>query len=167
MAMTEEKRQHLEAMFGKDFVTGLEAKDVERGKALEDARVAYKDYAQVTPEKPKADKPADEKAVGSLYAELLDSQNEMLGMVKGLVGSLKSKDAEIATLKTDSDAKVAQLVKEIGELRTIVNAPPRRASQDESTIRTTDEEKTLKNKLPADDPVSNFFGSMVKPVEVN
>lgn len=91
----------------------------------------------------------------------------MLGMVKGLVGSLKSKDAEIATLKTDSDAKVAQLVKEIGELRTIVNAPPRRASQDESTIRTTDEEKTLKNKLPADDPVSNFFGSMVKPVEVN
>jgi hypothetical protein len=158
MAMTDDKRQHLEAMFGKDFVTGIEAKDIEHGKALEDARVAYKDYAKVDLVKPEL-KTDTEKALGTLYSELLDSQTEMLGAVKGLVGALKSKDTEIATIKTENDGKIADLVKGMNELRAQVNMPPQRASQSDATVN---KDETLKDKTPKGDPLSNFFGVPMK-----
>ncbi len=158
MAMTDEKRRDLEAMFGKEFVTGLEAKDTAHGKELEEARVAYKDFAQVLPEKP-TPKTETEKSLGVLYGELLEETTEMLGVVKALAVAIKAKDTQIATVKSETETKFTQLQDSIKELRTIVNAPPQRASQSDSTVNT---DATLKDKTPKENPLADFLGVPLK-----
>lgn len=164
MAMTEEKRRHLTAMFGEETVKQLEAKDTERGKALEEARVAYKDYAKLEPEKP-AEKSDTEKALGTLYGELLEGQTEMLNMVKTLATALQSKDTELETLKGARETDKQEWLKQLNEVREQVNMTPARASQSDSTRRTEEEAKTLKDKIPQADALSKWIGLPTKPVE--
>ena len=164
MAMTDEKRRDLEAMFGKERVAEIEAKDSERGKALEDLKIQYKDFANIEAKKPEAVKPETEKALTAVYGELVGNISEVVEIVGLQAKAIAAKDTQIAALKAEKDTQVSQLQKSIDELRTIVNAPPKRASQDDSTINT---DTTLKDKLPSADPLQEFFGVPFKPVGSN
>lgn len=161
-AMSEEKRRHLETMFGKDKVAEIEAADDKRAKALQELEVEYKDFSQVTPDEKKPDSTATEKALGELYTEMVAGQNELIGMVGGLVKSLKERDGKVATLESTIKANGEKHLKELNELRTLLNQPPRRASADEDTLLTDTDKEVLKDKTPQEDAFAKFIGLPTK-----
>lgn len=158
--LTDEKRRYVETLFGKDKVAEIEAADEQRGKALEDMRIAYKDFADAT--EPAADAPAptseQEKALTAVYSDLVTSHDELVDMVTVLSKAVKAKDDKVAALEAKLDAQVAVLQKDNDALRTLVNAGPRRASQDSSTV-VKDE---LKDALPRKDELESWLGLPVK-----
>lgn len=156
MALTEEKRRYLEQVVGKDKLAEIEAKDGERSKALEDMKVAYKDFVQVTPPTTPAVTPEAQKALSVVYGDLNTTVDEIMGVIQLQHKAIESKDVLIAQLKTEKDSEVKQLVDQIKELRTLVNAPPQRPSQSQSTV--VDPTKTtLKDALPQ--KPDDFFGA--------
>ena len=158
--LTDEKRRYVETLFGKDKVAEIEAADEQRGKALEDMRIAYKDFADAT--EPAADAPAptseQEKALTAVYSDLVTSHDELVDMVTVLSKAVKAKDDKVAALEAKLDAQVAVLQKDNDALRTLVNVGPRRASQDSSTV-VKDE---LKDALPRKDELESWLGLPVK-----
>lgn len=158
--MTDEKRRYIESMFGKEKLAEIEAADEQRSKALEDMKVAYKDFADATPPAAAAPTSEQEKALSVVYSDLVATQNEIVNLLTLNTKALKAKDDSIAALKAQFDTETAAWQKELTDLRTLVNAPPRRASQDESTVV---KEGELTNALPTDDPLSKWLGLPLKP----
>lgn len=160
--LTDEKRRYVETLFGKDKVAEIEAADEQRGKALEDMRIAYKDFADTT--EPAAETPAptseQEKALTAVYTDLVASQDELVSLVATLTKASKAKDEVITKLEAKFDAQIAVLQKDNEALRTLVNAGPRRASQDNSTAVSKDSD--LKDALPRENELSNWLGLPIK-----
>ena len=152
MTLTEEKRRHIEAVFGKEKLAEIEAADDERSKALEDMKVAYKDFADATPPPPK---PEQDKALTSLYTDLATSQADMVKALTTIPTALKA-------LETKFETETAAWQKELDALRAVVNAAPRRPTQDAST--TVKEGENLIDALPGDDREASFWGVPVKAV---
>ncbi len=160
--LTDEKRRYVETLFGKDKVAEIEAADEQRGKALEDMRIAYKDFADTT--EPAAETPAptseQEKALTAVYTDLVASQDELVEVVATLTKALKAKDEAITKLEAKFDVQIAALQKDNEALRTLVNAGPRRASQDSTTA--VSKEGELKDALPRENELSNWLGLPIK-----
>lgn len=161
--MPEDKRRYLENVVGKDKAAEIIAGDEQRGKALEDLKIAYKDVAQVTVT---AEKPAasgeTEKALSVLYTEMVENSDEMLDIIKLQAKALTDKDAQLKALEAKYDARMQVIEKDNAALRALVNMPPRRASQDSSTVVDKDND-ALKDALPpATDPVGSWLGLPVK-----
>lgn len=159
--LTDEKRRYVETLFGKDKVAEIEAADEQRGKALEDMRIAYKDFADTT--EPDAETPAptseQEKALTAVYTDLVASHDELVNLVATLTKALKAKDEAITKLEAKFDVQIAALQKDNEALRTLVNAGPRRASQDSTTAV---KEGELKDALPRENELSNWLGLPIK-----
>lgn len=156
MALTEEKRRYLEQVVGKEKLAEIEAKDSDRSKALEDMKVAYKDFAQVTPPA----KPTDtetQKTFGALFTDVVTMQDEMLQVMALQKKAIEAKDTQIAALKTEKDSEIKQLADEVKSLRELVNAPPQRPSQSNST-RIDPDKSTLKDVTPKEP--DTFFGDL-------
>jgi hypothetical protein len=168
-AMSDEKRRFLSALVGDDKVTEIEAKDDQRAKALEERRIEFKDLSNVTPAEDKPEAEATVKALGELYLESIEGQNETITMLGTVVKTLKddreANTKEIAGLKALIESMNAKHLKEINELRTLLNQPPRRASADEDTLLTDKEREVLKDKTPQDDPLAKFIGVPLKAQE--
>lgn len=160
--LTDEKRRYVETLFGKDKVAEIEAADEQRGKALEDMRIAYKDFADTT--EPAAETPAptseQEKALTAVYTDLVASHDELVSLVATLTKASKAKDEVITKLEAKFDVQIAALQKDNEALRTLVNAGPRRASQDMSTA--VSKEGELKDALPRENELSNWLGLPIK-----
>lgn len=75
---------------------------------------------------------------------------------------LQLRDDKIATVEKAANMKLTQLEKEVGEIRALVNAGPRRASQDSSTTVTDADKEVLKDALPPDDSLSKWIGLPTK-----
>lgn len=75
---------------------------------------------------------------------------------------IKERDDKIVLLEKKFDTETAAWQKEINDLRAIVNQPPRRASQDDSTLLKDSEKEVLKDKLPNGDALSQMFPGMIK-----
>ncbi len=162
--MTDDKRRYVEAMFGKDKLAEIETQDEQRSKALEDMKVAYKDFADAAPPAAESSaQPDTQKALTAVYADLVDTQNDIVNLLALNTKALKAKDEAIAALETKFDTKLAALEKENTELRAIVNAPPRRASQDSST--SVSKEGDLRDALPKESSLSKWLGLPLKPEE--
>ena len=159
--LTDEKRRYVETLFGKDKVAEIEAADEQRGKALEDMRIAYKDFADTT--EPDAETPAptseQEKVLTAVYTDLVASHDELVNLVATLTKALKAKDEAITKLEAKFDVQIAALQKDNEALRTLVNAGPRRASQDSTTAV---KEGELKDALPRENELSNWLGLPIK-----
>lgn len=168
-AMSEEKRRFLSALVGDDKVTEIEAKDDQRAKALEERRIEFKDLADVTPAEKKPEAEATVKALGELYLESIEGQNETITMLGTVVKALKDDRAtnskEIADLKAQILSMNEKHLKELNELRTLLNQAPRRATEDDSTIVTGKDADVLKDKTPKDDPLATFIGVPLKARE--
>lgn len=165
MTLNPDKQKYLEELFGKDGAAALIQTDEEYGKALEQMRIAFKEMAQTQPETPAAAAAdAEPTALKSLYADISTNLKELYEalLVQGKV--LVGKDAEIKALQTKYDGEITSLQKELDEVRTVINAPPRRPAHDSSTVRKDGED--LKNVIPADDPTTGFWSGMgvvIKP----
>lgn len=149
MALTDEKRRYLEGMFGKDKLAQIEAADGERSKALEELNVAYKDYAATS----EAAKPVENTGYAQAYLDLSQGQSEIINLMQLQTKALQDRDSKIETL----GKQISDQQKQLDELRTTLNQPPRRASQDESTLDTK-----LKDALPGDDKAAKFWGVPLK-----
>ncbi len=167
--MSEEKLRYLQAVVGKDKAAEIVAADEQRGKALEDMRIAYKDYANLTPDdgEDETDDGDDEsrKALSAVYGDLATGMSELTNIVTMQAKALEAERAAYKALDAKFEAQTAAWQKELDELRTVVNMPPRRASQDMSTVRKEGEK--LENVIPADDPKTNFWSSMGVAVKGN
>ena len=98
------------------------------------------------------------KALSTIYGDLATGMNELVGIVTLQAKALEAKDAAIKALDTKFEAQTSAWQKELEALRTVVNMPPRRASQDFSTLRK--ESDNLQNVIPADDPATSFWTGM-------
>lgn len=157
--MSDEKRRYLEGLAGKEAATKIIADSEQRGKALEELKVEYKDHAAVTPSQPAEVKPETEKGLASVFSDIVTMQSEMFDVMQLQAKALKAKDETIAALKIEKDTQVSDLQKAIDELRTIVNAPPSRASQSPRT--TVTKADGLENKTPT--APDTFFGDLFAP----
>lgn len=101
-----------------------------------------------------------------LLLSMVEVQDQVEKQVSDLTTShaaeLKLRDDKITAIEKKFDTELANVKKENADLRTIVNAPPRRASQDDSTVVPKDD-PVLKDKLPTDDPVGSWLGLPMKP----
>ena len=149
MALTEEKRRYLEGMFGKDKLAQIEAADGERSKALEELNVAYKDYATTE----KDAKPIENQGYAQAYLDLSQGQGEIINLMTLQTKALQDRDTKIGNL----EKLISDQQKQLDDMRTALNQPPRRASQDASTLETT-----LKDALPSDDKAAKFWGVPLK-----
>lgn len=161
MELTEVKRSHLEKVYGKELVDKLVAESEKHGKALEALGVIYKDFAEV-------DRPADAKVEKEaqtepgLLLELVKQQGELADL---LIAVEKAHKTELSTVKTASETQLADvlksnaaLVEEVKELRTLVNAGPRKASEAPVTMVVNEVEKA---KLQAaNSEFDPFFADM-------
>jgi len=167
--MSEEKLRYLEAVVGKAKAAEIVAADEQRGKALEDMRIAYKDYAQVTPDEGSDEEEGGDdesrKALSAVYGDLATGMNELVSIVTLQAKALAAKDAALKALDDKFESQTAAWQKELDALRTVVNMPPRRASQDVSTVRK--ETDGLENVIPVDDPKTNFWTGMGVAVKGN
>lgn len=163
MTLTDEKRRYVEQVVGKDKLAEIEAADEQRSKALEDLKVAYKDYANPTTED-KPTTPTNDEPVRKAYLDLVQSQNDAVATLvlisKALQDERAQSSAKITALETRLDTETKAWQKELNDLRALVNQPPRRPSQDAST--TVQKEDQLSDKLPAGDPLAQMFPGLIK-----
>lgn len=158
--ITEEKRRQLALVVGDKKADEIIASSTEWGKSLEKVKIAYKDYADLspTPNESSDDDSESRKALSTIYGDLATGMNELMSIVTLQAKALEAKDAAIKALDTKFEAQTAAWQKELDALRTVVNMPPRRASQDFSTLRK--EGDNLQNVIPADDPATSFWTGM-------
>lgn len=79
---------------------------------------------------------------------------------------LATRDGKLTLLENQlADQKKAH-EKDLSELRVLVNATPRRAAHDDSTVVKESEKDVLKDNLPAADPVGSWLGLPMKPKTV-
>lgn len=106
------------------------------------------------------------QGTADLILSMVEVQDQVEKQVSDLATShateLKLRDDKITAVEKNANIKITQLEKELGEVRAIVNAPPRRPSQDSSTVVPATDQ-VLKDNLPAADPVGAWLGLPMKP----
>lgn len=165
MSPTPEKQKYLEELFGKEGAATILQSDEDHGKALEEMKIAFKDLAHVTPDEGE-DEPADDggdegrKSLKVLYGDMATNIKELYDALLLQGKAIVAKDKQIEALTKKFDDETAAWQKELNTVRTIINQPPRRPSQDDSTVRKDSEQDLLKNAIPADDPKTGFWAGM-------
>lgn len=163
--MSAEKRRYLEMVVGKDKVEELVTNDVQRGKALEDLRIAYKDHASTdaAPAAPTAAQAEDvNKALSVVYTDLVKSMDDFMSIVTVQAKAIKSLEEKNVALEQKHEAETQEWQKALDQLLVVINAPARRASKDDSTLVSDVEKDKLKDNLPTQDAQAKFFGVRVK-----
>lgn len=104
--------------------------------------------------------------VGELIISIIDAQDQVDKQVTDLTAAhaaeLQKRDTRIEAIEKAANTKLATMEQELTVLRTIVNAPPRRPSQDSSTVVSVGD-PVLKDALPAGDPLQSWLGLPMKP----
>lgn len=150
MGLSPEKQAQLERVFGAQIAASIIADTEAKSKAIEEAGVAYKDFARMdepTSPAPEAVK-AVEAEVKTLISETMRDSAEAVTVVANLVKAF-------AALQTDSAAKLEQALKiaeesqaEVKALREQMDLRPRSASRaSETEIEDTEATKKLKEQL--------------------
>lgn len=129
MSLSEEKRQHLEKVFGDEAAAQLLADLDAAGKALEDAEVAYKDFATLDD--------GDEAEVVRDAAKAVDATG-LLGDVLAGHADVAEGQAKAATEIAAHTTRLKAIEAQLKALHEAVAGRPRSASQDAATIDTGD-----------------------------
>lgn len=136
MAVTPEKLKYLEDVFGKETVDGMLADLEERGKALEEIGVAYKDFVDVdaAPVETEAAKEAVEVANKDFAQLIVDLVGDNAAVLKQTAEIMKA----VSAYKASSDATIAAQNATIAALNERLDDRPRSASKDAATIIESD-----------------------------
>lgn len=109
MAVSEDKRQYLKKVFGDDAEDILNNLD-QRGKALEEIGVAFKDFSHVAEDEQEdsgakgADTDTDSlAAVKTLLPEMFEGQAETVRAVQRLTKEVQGMRAELETLQQENE----------------------------------------------------------------
>lgn len=161
MPVPEKREEYFKKLFGDKAPDVLAKVNARNDQSKELATMTeYKDFASPSADENK-DKPADEntKVLSELFSENVEFVTELINLAKTQSKDLKDKGAEIAALKTDNQSKLDAMQKQLDDLGKLVNAPPRRPSQDGSTLVPKDSplNKDVTPKAP-----DTFFGDLYK-----
>ena len=141
-----------------DVLAKVNAK-TDASKALSEL-IEYKDFSATSKPAPVTDEVT--KSLGTLYSELVEETTMLTNYAKNLTQALAAKDAVIKALETKFDTETAAWQKALDEVLLLVNAAPKRASQDGKTLVSKD--SALKPvDILSEDPVAKFFGVPMKP----
>lgn len=97
MALSEKKRAYLEEVFGKEYVAAKLEELSERGKALEELGVAYKDFSDATPET----KGVESEAVKALTADAIEASGLAVEMSLALSKKFEAMQTEWKAMQED------------------------------------------------------------------
>lgn len=156
ITVNDEQRQDLIAKLGQDkaasVISSLEAQSEElKGLAK------YKDFANVTGQESKPDT-EQEKALASLFGEVVESQGELLATIKGMTTVIEALQSENKAL-TDKLTALDRYVKK---------APGKASESDETIVTDPDLETALKDSLADLDPEWAALGlKVVKKPTIN
>lgn len=150
MQLTEQDIKLLNKMFGEDIVqTEILAKTEQASKALEVAGVAFKDYVQVDDPTPAASEAVEnvEADLKAFVLQLVDDHAAMSEMVETSAKAFTQLREETAAKLNAQDATIAALKAQL-------DARPRIASQDETTVLdpTNSKEQALSEVLKQQEP---------------
>ncbi len=166
MAMTDEKRRQLKEVFkwSDEKIEQVAQMDENRAKALGELEVAYKDFADTTPEKLVSK--AKEQDVSGVVYELMEAQDTGFGMLKNALSIIKAQKEANDKIVAEYDKRVKSQDEAIAELRKQLNMKPQRSSQADSTLD-TEAGEAFKDKLPKDADAKTkqlqaMFGNAIK-----
>lgn len=152
MPLQPAKRQFLESVLGKDKLAELEAQDETRGKALEAAQQRYKDFADTTvaAETPASD---GQPAIAQLLTDLIEGQGQLADLLVAQERYVQAQAAELG-----------KALKEVADLKTLVNSGTRRAEQSAETIVSGEAVAAVRAKLNDDTAeLEKAWGVKMKP----
>lgn len=144
MELSEAKQRHLEDRYGKAFVEQLLKTAEQRGKALEEMGVEFKDFAAVTPTPAKE----DDSTMAEMYLETTKAQGELANAMLTLAKTVTQLKAEKETEAQTHQKAIEGLAAEVAKLQKIVSAGPQAASESAATRVSKEEAEAHRNKLP-------------------
>lgn len=153
MTLTQEKRESLEKLFGKDKAAELIAETEAKSKALEELGVEFKDFAHVDGEGEAA-----KEAVANAEKNITDLLPELME------GSGLAVQASLEAVKQGKALKalVEAQAEEIKSLRVLIGDRPRSASKDQATELTPERLKEmLENVDKQSKTIDSFWGTEV------
>lgn len=151
MALEEHKRAHIIEAFGKELAEEILGDLDKRGKALEEAGIAFKDYVDATDGEPSAAKEAVEAVEASLKTLIAD-------LIGDSAEAARQHAAE-AKAFTELRAEVKTLTEQVTAMKELMDLKPRSASADAAT--------TITNAALSEDvkkqfaKIDDFFGTQV------
>lgn len=168
MPMTDEKRRQLKETFKWDDakIAQVESMDENRAKALGELEVAYKDFADTTPDS-KVETKATDKDMGETLFSVMEGQNLLLDVSKNILAIAKSQKEANDKAAGEFKSQVEKLQAELADVRKQLNMKPQRASESESTVVDSLTSAAHKEKLPqemdkATKQLTAMFGNAIK-----
>jgi len=151
MALDDKKRAHLIKVFGADQAEKILGDLDERGKALEEAGIAFKDYVDATRDEGSAAK----EAVEAVTANLNDLIGDMIGDNAELSKQLAGSGKAFVALET----RVTGIETALAALKELVDMKPRTASSDTATeIKNAELSADVKEQFSK---IDEFWGTRV------
>lgn len=168
MELTAERESHLRKIYDSKIVDEIKAEAEKHGKALEALEVAYKDFPAVTPTVAKE----QDSSTAAMLLELTKAQGEMAQLLALVAQARKTEkeayEAALTAEKQSHQKAIEGYAAEVSELRKMVNAGPRPASQDAATTVNKVEVDKLKAKAPNADSKAEqyqaFLGLPISPI---
>lgn len=168
MELTAERESHLRKIYDSKIVDEIKAEAEKHGKALEALEVAYKDFPAVTPTVAKE----QDSSTAAMLLELTKAQGEMAQLLALVAQARKTEkeayEAALTAEKQSHQKAIEGYAAEVSELRKMVNAGPRPASQDAATTVSKVEVDKLKAKAPNADSKAEqyqaFLGLPISPI---
>ena len=125
MALTDEKRKKLEAVFGAEVAAEIIATTEAASKEIEALGVAYKEFVDATDEQPSASKEAVEKVETDLKGLITDVLGDTAETARIATAMSKALEAH----KTATDARIAAFETQLAALKEQLDSRPRSAAQ--------------------------------------
>lgn len=133
-------------ILGKEKAEAIVTETTTLGKSLDEMEVRYKDFAQVS-QTPSEQPTEAQKNMSEAFVEMVKDFGQTVGLLQAMEKRQDETDKLVKSLKAQNEA----YEKEVTELRALVNAGPRRPSQDNSTEANADLIEKSKAALPNDE----------------
>lgn len=149
-------------VLGKEKAEAIVKDTAEYSKSLDDMQVRYKDFAQVSP--PDTAPNADvQKAMSEVFVEMVKEQGDIANLLGAMERRQNATDELVKSLKTSNEA----YEKEVVELRKVVNAGPRRPSEDGNTLVTDQAELAKAQAALPNNEADDFKSRWGVPMKTN
>lgn len=163
MPLSEDKREFLAKVFGPDIAQQIEADTEQASKALEEAGVAYKDYADISDDasETRAVKEATERADDNFAALLPDIISDIadLAEMQAAAGKAHTANANaVDTLRAEVKSALDTLRAEVRDMIAAELALAPRASQSNATVvKDAETRKQVEERATETNPTFNPF----------
>lgn len=149
-------------VLGKEKAEAIVKDTAEYSKSLDDMQVRYKDFAQVSPPDT-APTTEVQKSMGEAFIEMVKDQGEFVSLLKAMENRQNATDELVKSLTKRAEAAETAEV----ELRKIVNAGPRRPSEDGNTQVTDQAELAKAQAALPNNEADDFKSRWGVPMKTN